>query len=113
MTTLKTETITLKTITGNQYRFNIYPVGTKFKPIGAVYFFTKRYKSSDGNYNHTPIYVGETSNLSERFINHHRMPSIERNGANCICILSESNLTKRQAIETGLRQNYNPCCNRQ
>jgi len=98
---------------GTKYNFDVYSIDTKFDDVGAVYFFTKRIKK-DGQdkYTHTKhIYVGQTGDLSERFEDHHKMPCIKKNGANCICIHVESNASKRTEIESDLIAAYKPVCN--
>ena len=108
----KLGTVTFTGASGTEYDFNVYPLETEFKKMGAVYFFTKRTKKSDGGYTHCKrIYVGETEDLSERFDNHHKMPCIERHGANCICTHRESSESKRLEIEQDLIDGYDPVCN--
>ena len=98
---------------GTTYTFTVYEIDTSFKKLGGVYFFTVREKKSGENgYTHVKkVYVGQTGDLPTRFDNHHKMACIERENANCICILSEPNETNRLEIETDLVGNYNPVCN--
>jgi len=107
----KLGSVTFTGSSGKKYKFNAYPINTEFEAFGAVYLFTKRYKNSSGDYNHIDIYIGQTKNISERFENHHAMPCIKRNDANCICIYNESSESKRLDIEKDLIDNYNPPCN--
>ena len=59
-----------------------------------------------------PIYIGQTSDISERFENHHKWSCITRNGATHICThKSSANETERLAEESDLIKNYNPVCN--
>ena len=86
--------ITFKGASGKTYEFTIYSWGTTFKAVAAVYVITKRYKkSSDDGYTHTVLYVGETSDLSKRFDDHHK--------ADCT----------RLEIEDDLIKSYDPTCN--
>jgi len=98
---------------GKKYDFIVYSLDTGFDAVGAVYFFTERTEKSDGGFVHSSyVYVGQTGDLSERFDNHHAMPCIEKNGANCICIHKESSKDKRCEIEQDLIDNYNTLCNK-
>lgn len=96
---------------GTVYEFNVYPIDTDFKAMGAVYFFTVRLKKGDGHTHAAKIYVGQTGDLSTRFDDHHKMPCIEREGATCICILAEKSEEARLEIESDLIAAYNPKCN--
>lgn len=94
--------ITAKGVSGFDYRFHLYPIGTSFKPLPGVYVFLK-----GGD----PVYVGETADLSERFDNHHKAMAIRRHGANQIGVLVESNGERRLAIERDLLGGYHWPCN--
>jgi hypothetical protein len=98
---------------GTKYDFNVCPRSDKFKAIGAVYFMSVRTVSQDGRGTHTWVYVGETGDLSSRPLNHERKACFDRYKANCILIFAEKDEKRRLAIETDLRQAYNPPCNRQ
>jgi hypothetical protein len=109
----KLATIELTGKSGAQYHFNVYRRTDTFNSIGAVYFMTKRVIGSDGNGTHTFIYVGETGDLSARPLNHHCLDCFDRNGANTLLIHAENERSSRLAVETDLRQAYNPPCNKQ
>lgn len=96
---------------GAKYNFAIYPFGTDFKAVGAVYIVTKRTVKSDGGGNHNFIYVGQTGDLSTRFDDHHKAACFKKNGANCICIHLNGKESQRLDIETDLVMHYNPPCN--
>ena len=103
----KEGTVKAKGASGTSYSFDVYPWGTSFKALGAVYLVLK--KSSAGNY--TILYVGQTGNLSERFDDHHKDTCFSRNSRTHIGIKPESSERKRLAIETDLVENYKPTCN--
>ena len=103
----KVDTITAKGASGASYSFDVYPWGTNFKALGAVYLVLK--KSSDGRY--TILYVGQTGDLSERFDDHHKAACFNQNGKTHIGIKLERVEKTRLAIETDLVGNYNPVCN--
>jgi hypothetical protein len=50
-----------------KYDFEVYPLGTDFKNVGAVYIISRRTVDPQGKGTHTFIYIGHTGNLSERF----------------------------------------------
>lgn len=107
----KIGTLTLIGDSGAKYEFNVYPYGTKFKAIGAVYYISKRTEKADGTGSHDKIYIGETGDLSERFDNHHKEPCFKMHNANCISIHQESNEDKRLIVEEDLIDARNPPCN--
>ena len=107
----KTATLILTGALGIKYTFNVYPYGTKFKAIGAVYYISKRTEKADGTGSHDKIYIGETEDLSVRFDNHHKEPCFKMHNANCISIYQESDEEKRLIIEKDLIDALNPPCN--
>ena len=101
-------TIDWKGISGKEYRYRIYPIGTTFKKVPGNYVFAKETKQ--GTF--LPIYIGETDDLSERFDNHHKMPCVVENGATHITVhVGETSATVRRTEEKDLREKYNPICN--
>lgn len=95
---------------GRSYSFEVYPIGTAFKALGAVYAFTKRIVTN-GVGNHDFIYIGLTNDLSTRFDNHHKDACIEKSGANCISVHLNNTESQRLDIETDLCRLHNPPCN--
>ena len=86
-------------------------LNTDFNPVGAVYFITRRTTKPDGGGTHTHIYVGQTSDISQRLDSHHKINCFLEHNANCICIYREDNENTRVRIEADLIENYNPPCN--
>jgi len=107
----KIATLALTGALGIKYAFDVYPYGTEFKAIGAVYYISKRTEKVDGTGSHDKIYIGETEDLSERFDNHHKEPCFKMHNANCISIYEEFNKEKRLIIEKDLIDARNPPCN--
>ncbi len=107
----KLGTITLIGTLGKEYEFNIYPFGTEFNAIGAVYYISKRTEKPDGGWEDTPIYIGQASDMSERFDNHHKADCFNGHQANCHSIYQEDNQEKRFFIEGDLIESYYPPCN--
>ena len=108
MTKLATMTVAGKS---GPYSFNVYPIDTAFADVGAVYLVTKRTRKADGRMVHDFIYVGETDDLKERFLSHHKEDCFKRNGANCICTHRDSSATSRRKKEADLLANHKTPCN--
>ena len=101
-----TPTVTLRGASGASYTFQVFPWGTAFKPLGAVYVVLKT--APDGI-----IYIGQTGDLSERFDNHHKALCFGRCGRTHIGVLLENLESRRLANETDLVRAYQPHCNGQ
>ena len=102
----KIESISLKGCSGKTYNFDVYPKGTNFKALGAVYCISKRQ-----NNNHSLIYLGVTDDISTRFNDHHKERCFVNNGANCVSIHLCSSEQERLMIEKDILCNYNFPCN--
>jgi len=107
----KLATITLTGISGKKYDFNVYPFNTEFNLIGAIYYISKRTEKQDGGGSHSQIYIGHTSDMSERLDDHHKASCFKSNNANCISIYKEANKQLRLEIEQDLIDAYKPPCN--
>ena len=107
----KISTATFRGKSGETYSFNVYPMGQAFKAVGAVYAVTRRYKNSSSGHSHEIIYVGETSDLSTRFDDHHKADCFVRQNANCICTHGDDDEDSRLAKEDDLIKQHNPLCN--
>ena len=111
------KTTTLKGKSGNAYTFNLYTFD-RFDELsneitaeqGALYLFTKRILK-DGQYVHDYIYLGETSDISTRYGNHHKRRCIMSHGSNCIgFFFTDANDDERKAMEKDiLEANEFPC----
>ena len=105
------ETIIWKGKSGTEYKYWLYDLGDTHDAVPANYIFIKETKGTKANY-FTPIYIGETEDISERFDSHHKMPCIQRNGATHLCThKSDADKKVRCAEESDLINNYNPTCN--
>ena len=107
----KLATATWKGKSGRSYEFDVYPIGTTFKALGAVYIFSRRTTDLNGKVTHDLAYIGQTGDLSERFDNHHKAPAIKKRGANAISIHLNGVESQRLNIETDLCRLHNPPCN--
>jgi len=93
---------------GEKYIYTIYTIGASFNEVPGNYVFAK--KTIENTF--TPIYIGETEDLSERFDNHHKMPCIKRNLASHITVHKSSpSAATRKAEEQDLIDNYDKVCN--
>lgn len=108
----KIGTITYKGKSKTDYRFNLYPMGTGFNNIGAIYIVTKR-EVNEGKGTHTLLYVGQTEDMSNRFDDHHKQDCFDSRGGNCIGVYQLSTQKERDAVEQDLIAAYNPPCNDQ
>lgn len=106
-TTAASSTVTLTGASGTNYQFTLYPWGTVFKPVCAVYAMLKL--ATDGTY--YVQYVGQTGDCSERFDFHHKESCFRSHGVTHIGLLIENSEQRRFAIETDLVRAYNPPCN--
>ena len=88
----------------SSYKYHIHPLPPNFaKKQPGNYIFAK--ESSPGIW--TPIYIGETQDLGERFDSHHKTKCIERKGATHIHVhLNHGGEEKRRAEESDLLERY-------
>lgn len=108
---MNTESITLRNHSGQLYGFTTYNLGQAFKPLGSLYCITKRTGSLLSSSSHEVLYIGQTSDLSSRFADHHKEDAWKRKGATHISIHLDSSKDSRLRKETELVRYYNPCCN--
>jgi len=101
------ETIIWVGASGKKYKYWIYAIGTEFSAVAANYIFAK--ETSTGKY--SPIYIGQTGDLSERFDSHHKMSCIKSYGATHIHSHTNVNEQDRLDEEADLISNYNTPCN--
>ncbi len=93
---------------GREYTYKIYSLSTEFKRLPGNYVFAR--ENTPGKF--LPVYIGETSDLSERFDNHHKMPCIRKHGATHICVhTSSADEEIRRAEEDDLITKWRPPCN--
>lgn len=93
---------------GQKYRYTVYMFGTVFGPGAANYVFAR--ETRPGQY--TPVYIGQTGDLSEPFDNHLAMQCIRLNRATHIHVkLSNAPEEQRRAERSDLIAEWNPPCN--
>ena len=106
ISTTTTRTIRWLGQSGQQYEYLIYPLGTNFKSAPGNYIFAR--EQSNG---FVPIYIGQTSDLAERFDYHHKIGCIRKLEATHIHVHSNTSQSARLNEERDLVQRWNPPCN--
>ena len=105
---VRTATIVWHGISGQSYEYELRPIGSTLPKAPGNYVLCRRLEN--GRY--SAIYAGETSDLSERFDDHHAMPCIKRRGATHISYrVHYGGKDARQMEEKDIRARYNPPCN--
>jgi hypothetical protein len=108
----KLATMTLTGASGKTYTFDVYPADANWaEDIACVYYVSKRTKKSDGSGTHGAIYIGETEDLENRHVDHHKQECFKNHGYNCISIHHESNPRARIQVEEDLVKALDPPCN--
>ncbi len=102
-------TLTFTGQDGKKYSFRVFPKDTQFKSIPALYAFVGRHV--DGRY--FVVYIGQTTDLSTRFDNHHKWAEATRNGFEFIAVCPEVTLLDLDDDEKNLIAYYRPRCNEQ
>ena len=103
-----TPTINWPGKSGKKYLYWIYEIGTSFTAKPGNYIFAKQTKPNTWS----PIYIGQTSDLSERLENHNEMPCIKRNGDTHIHAHTNSGGEEaRLTEESDLISEWSPVCN--
>jgi hypothetical protein len=92
---------------GVEYTYYIYKWETTFKAEPGNYCFAKETKPNF----YTPLYFGETGDLSTRFADHHKWDCAERQGATHIHVHTNSVEKVRRAEEADLVAKWSPPCN--
>jgi len=104
---LEQSEVQLTGVSNQTYDFSVTDWGTSFYRFGSVYIILQK----SGQSQFRLLYIGQTSDISERFYNHHKQACFDQNGKTHIGIYPESSESNRFAIETDLVRNYNPICN--
>lgn len=105
----KLGTVELTGESGKKYSFNIWKRDTEFNSIGALYVMAR----DDGKGEYSLIYIGETGDLSDRPLNHHKTSCFDRHKADTLFIRAAPNEAQRLTDETDLRGAYETPCNDQ
>jgi hypothetical protein len=100
-----------KSKTGKQYRFKVFPLGTRFRKLSGIYVIAYRAHSGDGSHRHKILFVGNTADFSQPFEKHRKAQDLLRLGANCICVQSDTSEKSRQEKEQDLIAAFRPAGN--
>ncbi len=93
---------------GRFYTYQIYKLPHNFKALPGNYIFAKETRPTRW----IPIYIGESTDLSEPFDQHHAMPCIQEYLATHIHAHANiEGLAARQAEEQDLIARWEPPCN--
>lgn len=96
-------------VSGNKYRFLMYPRATRFQGgYAGLYIYAK--ETTPGRF--TPVYIGQTSDLNVRLNNHDKEEEVGRAGATVVCVrVSSGGEQARLAEEKDLILQWQPECN--
>lgn len=105
--------ITFSGKSGEKYCFHAWPLETRFKSLGGVFFVTKRvYKNKTYDRAcHEPVYIGETSNLADPFGTQSQLDCFKKHGGNCVCVYVAANEERRRSVEQDLIAGHSTSCN--
>jgi hypothetical protein len=104
------QTIDWQGLSGMKYTYWIHPIGTSFKEEPGNYIFAK--ETRPGYW--SPVYAGQTQNLSARHANHEKETCATRNGATHIHAHTNSGgENARLTEEADLIRRWKPPCNDQ
>ena len=96
---------------GNEYRFHVFPLGTRFRKASGIYLVAYRGRNSKGRTRHKILYAGQTEDLSRPFEEHRKAQDLRQRGANCICVQPDASEASRMAKERDLLTRFSPVCN--
>lgn len=74
----------------------------------GVYVFTNRQVLDNGTVSHTILYVGQTTDLSTRFQNHHKAEELKNGNPNCLAVHKCDTVAELSQWETDLICFWNP-----
>lgn len=91
---------------GKRYTFDVYPHNIRVNDGPALYAFLKKLENR-----YFVLYIGQTTDLSERLKNHHKWDEAERLGFKYLAICRDVQARNLEADEANLIQKYLPRCN--
>ena len=82
---------------GRRYCFQTWPLATRFRAVGAVYFVTRRVftNTTFRRAHHEVIYIGQTESMSEPLGSDSQIDGFDKRGANCVCVYPAPEETDR------------------
>lgn len=100
--------VKLTSASGAQYRFRVFPLGTRFKSISGVYLITRRAIRAEGGHRHKILHVGHTDDFSQPFDGYRKAQELVRYGANCICVQTDTSVESRCRKQQDLIATFAP-----
>ena len=104
----KIGTVTFSGKSGIKFIFDYWDFPGTWDSVAGVYIVAVYNVGSDSI---TPLYVGETDDLKERFIGHHKQRCFDKYKANILCWWEERDFASRRTIELDLINGLKPICN--
>lgn len=105
-----TQTIDWEGRSGTKYKYWIHPIGTLFKEAPGNYIFAKEIRPGYWS----PVYIGQTKNLSDRLADHEKGACAKRGGATHLHVHTNgSGERSRLTEEADLITRWKPPCNDQ
>jgi hypothetical protein len=108
MVGMRIGTVVFSGKSGEKYSFEAWPMETRFKPMAAVYFVTKR-EAGNGTYNragHEHMFLGHTPDISGPLGTDAQLAWFDKHGANCVCVYAAESEPRRVAIQQDLEEAY-------
>jgi hypothetical protein len=96
---------------GREYRFKVFPLGTRFRKISGVYAIADRGRDAMGQPFYNIVYVGQTEDFSQPWGAHPKAGESARRGANCILVQSDRSEASREEKAQDLITWFQPKCN--
>ena len=104
---VQTLTIVWQGASGTPYTYGLVPIGSTLPAAAGNYVVCRH----NGN-GYSAVYVGETSNLSERLSNHNEEGCFKRHDATHVSFRENyAGVDARRAEEKDIRERYSPPCN--
>jgi hypothetical protein len=98
-------TINFRGKSGERYRFQAWPIDTKFKAVGGIYIVTKREcldRTFPTKATHRCLAIGQTADLAEPVFTDAELSKLTMQGANCLCVYALADESRRAEIEQDL-----------
>jgi hypothetical protein len=101
----KSTSINFQGKSGQSYRFQAWPMDTKFKGIGGIYLVTRREcldRTFPTKATHRCLAIGQTADLAASALSKAELSKLIGQGANCICVYAVADEARRLEIEKDL-----------
>jgi hypothetical protein len=100
-----TSSVTFKGKSGTPYRFQAWPLETRFKSTAGIYIVTKREclnRTFPSMATHRCLAIGQTANFGAGVLTTAELSKLAEQGANCICVHPVADEPSRLRIEQDL-----------